>query len=189
MTNASPTDITNQASTNELLARIAMLEQQQADYHQRLCEQEQHYQQQLHAQKQQYEHQINEYKDQVEQLIEKQKLLIHQLYGQKSEGLTPKQDHLNQESALEDLSALEQIRDNFIAELNKDKQVKPATVEGTDTEILINQSQLETDNDSSDNAQTNPPKTKRHRRIVIPDNLEIRTIVHEPTQTICACGC
>lgn len=98
MTVHSPTDLT--INLEQALARIALLEQQQK-------QQQEAYRQRLIEQQQQYEQKTRQYQAQVEQLIEKQKLLIHHLYGQKNECLTPKQDHLGKESALEDLSALE----------------------------------------------------------------------------------
>ena len=98
----------------ELEAQNALLEQQakqQAAINLLLEQQSKQQQQQLiHAQKIETKLQTALKKVQQENeqlyctvldLIEKQKKLIHQLYGQKSEGLTAKQDHLNQESALE----------------------------------------------------------------------------------------
>jgi hypothetical protein len=75
MTDHSPTDLTN-PSYAELLAKIALLEQQQK-------QQQDAYQQRLQEQQQQYEKQLKAYQVQIEHLIEKQKLLIHQLFGQK----------------------------------------------------------------------------------------------------------
>ena len=118
-------------------------------------------------------------------LIEKQKKLIHQLYGQKSEGLTAKQDHLNQESALEDLSALEQIRDDYRKDISQEELAGLPTVEPIEAESLISQDQVD---QSCIEKQTNP-KIKRPRHAVIPDNLDVKTIVHQPATTICACGC
>ena len=180
MTDHSPTDLTN-PSYAELLAKIALLEQQQK-------QQQDAYQQRLREQQQQYEKQLKAYQVQIEHLIEKQKLLIHQLFGQKNEALTPKQDHLGKESALEDLSALEQIKDNAQAELDNDSHTA-STNESvkTDSQMLITQSESkQTDPNSDDNK---PAKPKRERRIVIPDNLEVRTIIHEPESITCGCGC
>ena len=180
MTDYSPTDLTD-PSYAELLAKIALLEQQQK-------QQQDAYQQRLREQQQQYEKQLKAYQVQIEHLIEKQKLLIHQLFGQKNEALTPKQDHLGKESALEDLSALEQIKDNAQAELDNDSHTASTNESvNTDSQMLITQSESkQTDTNSDDNK---PAKPKRERRIVIPDNLEVRTIIHEPESITCGCGC
>ena len=180
MTDHSPTDLTD-PSYAELLAKIALLEQQQK-------QQQDAYQQRLREQQQQYEKQLKAYQVQIEHLIEKQKLLIHQLFGQKNEALTPKQDHLGKESALEDLSALEQIKDNAQAELDNDSHTASTNESvNTDSQMLITQSESkQTDTNSDDNK---PAKPKRERRIVIPDNLEVRTIIHEPESITCGCGC
>ena len=180
MTDHSPTDLTD-PSYAELLAKIALLEQQQK-------QQQDAYQQRLQEQQQQYEKQLKAYQVQIEHLIEKQKLLIHQLFGQKNEALTPKQDHLGKESALEDLSALEQIKDNAQAELDNDSHTASTNESvNTDSQMLITQSESkQTDTNSDDNK---PAKPKRERRIVIPDNLEVRTIIHEPESITCGCGC
>ena len=181
MTDHSPTDLNNNPSYAELLAKIALLEQQQK-------QQQDAYQQRLREQQQQYEKQLKAYQVQIEHLIEKQKLLIHQLFGQKNEALTPKQDHLGKESALEDLSALEQIKDNAQAELDNDSHTASTNESvNTDSQMLITQSESkQTDTNSDDN---NPAKPTRERRIVIPDNLEVRTIIHEPESITCGCGC
>ena len=34
-----------------------------------------------------------------------------------------------------------------------------------------------------------PTKPKRQKRLIIPDNLDIQTIIHEPPSTTCECGC
>lgn len=170
MTDHSPTDLTN-PSYAELLAKIALLEQQQK-------QQQDAYQQRLREQQQQYEKQLKAYQVQIEHLIEKQKLLIHQLFGQKNEALTPKQDHLGKESALEDLSALEQVHDNFLANLSDDERAK-----------LVASKPINTQNDSTDIQSKKPTQPRRQKRIVIPDNLDITTIIHEPPSTICECGC
>ncbi|ECV9287835.1 IS66 family transposase, partial [Salmonella enterica subsp. enterica serovar Typhimurium] len=145
MTDHSPTDLTN-PSYAELLAKIALLEQQQK-------QQQDAYQQRLQEQQQQYEKQLKAYQVQIEHLIEKQKLLIHQLFGQKNEALTPKQDHLGKESALEDLSALEQIKDNAQAELDNDSHTASTNESvNTDSQMLITQSESkQTDTNSDDN--------------------------------------
>ncbi|MBP0644380.1 hypothetical protein J8J17_21540, partial [Mycobacterium tuberculosis] len=93
--------------------------------------------------------------------------LIHRLFGQKSEGLTPKQTHLNQETALEDLALLEQVHDNFLANLSDDERAKLPASKRIDTQ----------ENGTQSDTPTNP---KRHKRLVIPDNLDILTIIHEP---------
>lgn len=95
---------------------------------------------------------------------------------------------MGKESALEDLSALEQIKDNAQAELDNDSHTA-STNESvkTDSQMLITQSESkQTDTNSDDNK---PAKPKRERRIVIPDNLEVRTIIHEPESITCGCGC
>ena len=180
MTAHNPTDLNNPIYA-ELLAKIALLEHQQK-------QQAIEYERRVNEQQQQYHQQIRQYQAQIEHLIEKQKLLIHQLFGQKNESLTPKQDYLGKESALEDLSALEQIKDNAQAELDNDSHTSSANESvDTDSQILITQSEnQQTDTNSGDNK---PVKSKRERRIVIPDNLEIRTIIHEPQSITCTCGC
>lgn len=110
--------------------------------------------------------------------IAKQQRLIHRLFGQKSEGLTPKQTHLNKETALEDLALLEQAHDNFLAKLSDDERAKlPAS------------KPINTHNDSTDIQSKKPTQPKRQKRIVIPDNLDIHTIIHEPPSITCECGC
>ncbi|MGL5404857.1 MAG: IS66 family transposase [Acinetobacter sp.] len=194
MTTHRPTDLNNPMYA-ELLAKIALLEQQQKqqelDYQQRISEQEknyqqqidkqkQHYKQQAEQQKQQYEAQVLKLYEKINQLIEKQKRLIHQLFGQKSEQLTGKQLHLNQEAALEDLASLEQARDDFRAELTADELTKLPAIEADDSV---------TDNFTDNNNKASKPKFKRNRQNVIPDNLAIKTIVHEPESITCGCGC
>ena len=182
----------------ELEAQNALLEQQakqQAAINLLLEQQSKQQQQQLiHAQKIETKLQTALKKVQQENeqlyctvldLIEKQKKLIHQLYGQKSEGLTAKQDHLNQESALEDLSALEQIRDDYRKDISQEELAGLPTVEPIEAESLISQDPVD---QSCIEKQTNP-KIKRPRHAVIPDNLDVKTIVHKPATTICACGC
>ena len=162
MTDAHSPDLAYQLE--QALAKIAQLEQQRDKERQ----------------------QLRQYQIQIAHLIERQKLLIHQLFGQKSEGLTSKQAHLNQEIALEDLSALEQINNDVQHDLSQGQATQLQTDETPDAETLATQSQAE--NDSN---QTNTPKAKikRQRRIVIPDNLEVRTIIHKPKSITCGCGC
>jgi len=173
----------------ELLAQNAQL-------HQQLDAQKQHYQQQAAQLKQQYEKQIDEQRQQYEaklarinqaliDAIAKQQRLIHRLFGQKSEGLTPKQTHLNQETALEDLASLEQAHDNFLAKLTDDERAKLPANEPVDTQILTTQAQT----DHKGTQPEKPTKPKRQKRLVIPDNLDIHTIIHEPSTILCQCGC
>ncbi|MGP5012156.1 IS66 family transposase [Psychrobacter glacincola] len=110
--------------------------------------------------------------------IAKQQRLIHRLFGQKSEGLTPKQTHLNKETALEDLALLEQVHDNFLANLSDDERAK-----------LLASKPINTQNDSTDIQSKKPTQPRRQKRLVIPDNLDITTIIHEPPSTACECGC
>ena len=84
----------------------------------------QQYQQQMDAQRQQYEAKLACINQALTDAITKQQRLIHRLFGQKSEGLTPKQTHLNKETALEDLALLEQAHDNFLANLSDDERAK-----------------------------------------------------------------
>ncbi len=170
MTDSHSPDLAYQLE--QALAKIALYDKQQK-------QQAAEYQKRLNEQQQQYEKKLKEYQAQVEQLIEKQKLLIHQLFGQKSEGLTPKQSRLNQETALEDLSALEQTHNNIQHDLSNDP---PTTLPTAET--LAIQSQAETANE-----QTSAPRNKRQRRIIIPDNLDVKTIIHQPITTLCECGC
>ena len=181
----------------DLLAQNAQLQQQQnqqaIDHQRHLTEQkqqlEQRYQQQAAQLKQQYQQQIDKQRQQYEaelarinqaliEEIAKQQRLIHRLFGQKSEGLTPKQTHLNQETALEDLALLEQAHDNFLAKLSDDERAKLPASKSIDTQT-----------DGKDTQLRKPTKPKRQKRIVIPDNLDIHTIIHEPPSTTCDCGC
>ena len=188
----------------ELEAQNALLEQQakqQAAINLLLEQQSKQQQQQLiHAQKIETKLQTALKKVQQENeqlyctvldLIEKQKKLIHQLYGQKSEGLTPKQDHLNQESALEDLSALEQIRDDYRKDISQEELARLPKLEPIEAESLINQDQANNEPSANPIAgdSATKAKIKRPRHAVIPDNLDVKTIVHQPATTICACGC
>ncbi len=142
MTAAHPSDPTA-LSYAELLAQNARLQQQldnQNQQYQQLQQQlEQRYQQQMDAQRQQYEAELARINQELTDAITKQQRLIHRLFGQKSEGLTPKQDHLNQETALEDLALLEQVHDNFLANLSDDERAK-----------LVASKPINTQNDSTD---------------------------------------
>ena len=188
----------------ELEAQNALLEQQakqQAAINLLLEQQSKQQQQQLiHAQKIETKLQTALKKVQQENeqlyctvldLIEKQKKLIHHLYGQKSEGLTAKQDHLNQESALEDLSALEQIRDDYRKDISQEELARLPKLEPIEAESLINQDQANNEPSANPIAgdSATKAKIKRPRHAVIPDNLDVKTIVHQPATTICACGC
>ena len=96
MTTAHPSDPIA-PSYADLLAQNAQLQQEK-----------QQLQQQIDEQRQQYEAELARINQALVEEIAKQQRLIHRLFGQKSEGLTPKQDHLNKETALEDLALLEQ---------------------------------------------------------------------------------
>ena len=181
MTTAHPSDPTA-PSYADLLAQNARLQQQldaqKQHYQQQAAQLKQQYQQQMDAQRQQYEAELARINQALTDAITKQQRLIHRLFGQKSEGLTPKQDHLNQETALEDLALLEQVHDNFLANLSDDERAKlPAS------------KPINTHNDSTDIQSKKPTQPKRQKRIVIPDNLDIHTIIHEPPSTTCECGC
>ena len=186
MTTAHPSDPTA-PSYADLLAQNAQLQQEtqqlqqqiekQSQQYQQLQQQlEQRYQQQMDAQRQQYEAKLARINQALTDAIAKQQRLIHRLFGQKSEGLTPKQDHLNKETALEDLALLEQAHDNFLANLSDDERAKLPASKRIDTQEKGTQSET-------------PTKLKRQKRIVIPDNLDIHTIIHEPPSTTCECGC
>ena len=195
MTTAHPSDLSHELQ--QALAKIALLEQQQnqqaIDHQRHLTEQKQQleqryqqqaaqlkqqYQQQMDAQRQQYEAKLARINQALIDAIAKQQRLIHRLFGQKSEGLTPKQTHLNQETALEDLALLEQAHDNFLANLSDDERAKlPAS------------KPINTQNNSTDIQSKKPTQPRRQKRIVIPDNLDIHTIIHEPPSTTCECGC
>ena len=174
MTDAHSPDLAYQLAL--ALAKIALLEQQSEEIRQQVRQQE----------RQRYEQQLRQLQIQIAQLIEKQKLLIHHLFGQKSEGLTPKQARLNQETALEDLSALEQTQNNIQHDLSQGQATQLQTDETPNAETLATQSQAENDSNQTD---TPKAKIKRGRRIVIPDNLEVRTIIHKPKSITCDCGC
>jgi len=170
MTAAHPSDPTA-PSYADLLAQNAQLQQQ-------LDAQKQYYEQQAAQLKQQYQAELARINQALTDAIAKQQRLIHRLFGQKSEGLTPKQDHLNKETALEDLALLEQAHDNFLANLSDDERAK-----------LVASKPINTHNDSTDIQSKKPTQPKRQKRIVIPDNLDIHTIIHEPPSITCECGC
>ncbi|AME02198.1 transposase [Moraxella osloensis] len=166
----------------DLLAQNARLQQQldaqKQHYQQQAAQLKQQYQQQMDAQRQQYEAKLARINQELIDAIAKQQRLIHRLFRQKSEGLTPKQTHLNQETALEDLALLEQAHDNFLANLSDDERAKlPAS------------KPINTQNDSTDIQSKKPTQPRRQKRIVIPDNLDIHTIIHEPPSITCECGC
>ena len=181
MTTAHPSDPTA-PSYADLLAQNARLQQQldaqKQHYQQQAAQLKQQYQQQMDAQRQQYEAKLARINQELTDAITKQQRLIHRLFGQKSEGLTPKQDHLNKETALEDLALLEQAHDNFLANLSDDERAK-----------LVASKPINTHNDSTDIQSKKPTQPKRQKRIVIPDNLDIHTIIHEPPSITCECGC
>ena len=166
MTTAHPSDPIA-PSYADLLAQNAQLQQEK-----------QQYQQQMDAQRQQYEAKLARINQALTDAITKQQRLIHRLFGQKSEGLTPKQTHLNQETALEDLALLEQAHDNFLANLSDDERAK-----------LVASKPINTQNDSTDIQSKKPTQPRRQKRLVIPDNLDIHTIIHEPPSITCECGC
>ena len=179
MTTAHPSDPTA-PSYADLLAQNARLQQQldaqKQHYQQQAAQLKQQYQQQMDAQRQQYEAKLARINQELTDAITKQQRLIHRLFGQKSEGLTPKQDHLNKETALEDLALLEQAHDNFLANLSDDERAKLVASKPIDTQEKGTQSET-------------PTKPKRQKRLVIPDNLDIHTIIHEPPSITCECGC
>ena len=179
MTTAHPSDPTA-PSYADLLAQNARLQQQldaqKQHYQQQAAQLKQQYQQQMDAQRQQYEAKLARINQALTDAITKQQRLIHRLFGQKSEGLTPKQDHLNKETALEDLALLEQAHDNFLANLSDDERAKLVASKPIDTQEKGTQSET-------------PTKPKRQKRLVIPDNLDIHTIIHEPPSIACECGC
>ena len=164
----------------DLLAQNARLQQQldaqKQHYQQQAAQLKQQYQQQMDAQRQQYEAKLARINQALVEEIAKQQRLIHRLFGQKSEGLTPKQTHLNQETALEDLALLEQAHDNFLANLSDDERAKLPASKPIDTQEKAIQPEKLT-------------QPKRQKRLVIPDNLDITTIIHEPPSITCECGC
>ena len=164
MTTAHPSDPIA-PSYADLLAQNAQLQQEK-----------QQLQQQIDEQRQQYEAELARINQALVEEIAKQQRLIHRLFGQKSEGLTPKQDHLNKETALEDLALLEQAHDNFLANLSDDERAKLPASKPIDTQEKAIQPEKLT-------------QPKRQKRLVIPDNLDITTIIHEPPSITCECGC
>ena len=82
MTTAHPSDPTA-PSYADLLAQNAQLQQQ-------LDAQKQYYEQQAAQLKQQYQAELARINQALVDAIAKQQRLIHRLFGQKSEGLTPK---------------------------------------------------------------------------------------------------
>ena len=179
MTTAHPSDPIA-PSYADLLAQNARLQQQldaqKQHYQQQAAQLKQQYQQQMDAQRQQYEAKLARINQALVEEIAKQQRLIHRLFGQKSEGLTPKQDHLNKETALEDLALLEQAHDNFLANLSDDERAKLPASKPIDTQEKAIQPEKLT-------------QPKRQKRLVIPDNLDITTIIHEPPSITCECGC
>ena len=186
MTAAHSSDSTT-PSYVELLAQNARLKKEKQQLQQQIHQQgrqyqqlqqqlEQRYQQQAEQLKQQYEAKLARINQALIEEIAKQQRLIHRLFGKKSEGLTPKQTHLNQETALEDLASLEQAHDNFLAKLTDDERAKLPVSKLIDTPEKG--TQLE-----------KPTQPKRQKRLVIPDNLDIHIIVHEPSSITCNCGC
>ncbi|MEX6455933.1 IS66 family transposase [Moraxella osloensis] len=179
MTTAHPSDPIA-PSYADLLAQNARLQQQldaqKQHYQQQAAQLKQQYQQQMDAQRQQYEAKLARINQELIDAIAKQQRLIHRLFRQKSEGLTPKQTHLNQETALEDLALLEQAHDNFLANLSDDERAKLPASKPIDTQEKAIQPEKLT-------------QPKRQKRLVIPDNLDITTIIHEPPSITCECGC
>ena len=191
MTVANLSDLSKDPTYAELLVKIHLLEQRN-----------EHLQQQIdqtntsHDQLQQLFNQVVEENhklyEQVLELIEKQKRLIHRLYGQKSEGITARQAHLNYEAAQEDLAQLEQIRDDYLSGLSKEELAKLPAIELTQAETLIDEAELKAGKEITDelpSATDQPKKIKRAKYTVIPDNLEVKTQVHQPLTTVCDCGC
>ena len=192
MTVANLSDLSKDPIYAELLVKIRVLEQRN-----------EHLQQQLdqtntsHDQLQQLFNQVVEENhklyEQVLELIEKQRQLIHRLYGQKSEGITARQTHLNYEAAQEDLAQLEQIRDDYLSGLSQDELAKLPAIDRTQAETLIDEAELKAGKEITDelpaSATDQPKKIKRAKYTVIPDNLEVKTLVHEPLTTVCDCGC
>ena len=158
MTAAHPSDPTA-PSYADLLAQNARLQQQldaqKQHYQQQAAQLKQQYQQQMDAQRQQYEAKLARINQELTDAITKQQRLIHRLFGQKSEGLTPKQDHLNKETALEDLALLEQAHDNFLANLSDDERAKLVASKPIDTQEKGTQSETPTKPQDSPSATSN----------------------------------
>ncbi len=192
MTVATLSDLSKDPIYAELLVKISMLEQRNEHLQQQIVQTNTRHDQLQQLVNKTFEENHKLYLKVLE-LIEKQKRLIHQLYGQKSEGLSAKQTHLNQEAAQEDLSALEQIRDDYRSDLTQDELAKLPAIDPIQTEMLIGESDLEPSTQITDgslpSATDQPKKAKRAKYTVIPDNLEVKTLVHEPLTTVCDCGC
>lgn len=192
MTAANLSDLSKDPTYAELLVKIHLLEQRNEHLQKQLVQTNTSHDQlqQLFNQVVEENHKLYE---QVLELIEKQKRLIHRLYGQKSEGITARQTHLNYEAAQEDLAQLEQIRDDYLSGLSKEELAKLPAIDRTEAEILIDEAELEAVKEITDelpaSATGQPKKTKRAKYTVIPDNLEVKTQVHEPLTTVCDCGC
>ncbi|MCC3306995.1 IS66 family transposase [Psychrobacter sanguinis] len=192
MTVANLSDLSKDPIYAELLVKIHLLEQRNEHLQQQLVQTNTSHDQlqQLFNQVVEENHKLYE---QVLELIEKQKRLIHRLYGQKSEGITDRQTHLNYEAAQEDLAQLEQIRDDYRSGLSKEELAKLPAIDRTEAETLIDEAELKAAKENTDelpaSATDQPKKTKRAKYTVIPDNLEVKTQVHEPLTTVCDCGC
>ncbi|SUD92172.1 IS66 family transposase [Psychrobacter phenylpyruvicus] len=192
MTVANLSDLSKDPTYAELLVKIHLLEQRNEHLQQQLVQTNTSHDQlqQLFNQVVEENHKLYE---QVLELIEKQKRLIHRLYGQKSEGITARQTHLNYEAAQEDLAQLQQIRDDYLSGLSQDELAKLPAIELTQAETLIDEAELKAAKEITDelpaSATDQPKKTKRAKYTVIPDNLEVKTRVHEPLTTVCDCGC
>ena len=191
MTVANLSDLSKDPTYAELLVKIHLLEQRNEHLQQQLVQTNTSHDQlqQLFNQVVEENHKLYE---QVLELIEKQKRLIHRLYGQKSEGITARQTHLNCEAAQEDLAQLEQIRDDYLSGLSKEELAKLPAIERTEAETLIDEAELKAAKEITDelpSATDQPKKIKRAKYTVIPDNLEVKTQVHQPLTTVCDCGC
>ena len=188
MTVATLSDLSKDPIYAELLVKISMLEQRNEHLQQQIVQTNTRHDQLQQLVNKTFEENHKLYLKVLE-LIEKQKRLIHQLYGQKSEGLSAKQTHLNQEAAQEDLSALEQIRDDYRHDLTQDQLAKLPAIDPIQTEMLIGESDLEPSPQITDgslpSATDQPKKAKRAKYTVIPDTLEVKTLVHEPLTTDC----
>ena len=186
MTVANLSDLSKDPTYAELLVKIHLLEQRNEHLQQQLVQTNTSHDQlqQLFNQVVEENHKLYE---KVLELIEKQKQLIHRLYGQKSEGVTARQTHLNYEAAQEDLAQLEQIRDDYLSGLSKEELAKLPAIDPIEAETLIDEDELADQPLPSVTHQSKKPK--RAKYTVIPDNLEVKTRVHEPLTTVCDCGC
>ncbi len=160
MTVATLSDLSKDPIYAELLVKISMLEQRNEHLQQQLVQTNTSHDQlqQLFNQVVEENHKLYE---QVLELIEKQKRLIHRLYGQKSEGITARQTHLNYEAAQEDLAQLEQIRDDYRSGLSQDELAKLPAIERTEAETLINEGELKAAKEITDElsaSATDQPK-------------------------------